>query len=270
MELTFELILGFIALGAGAGFLAGLLGIGGGGYLVPILTLIFICCGISEENALHLALGTTMASIVFTTLSSMLSQQKRGGILWDIVKVMAPGVIIGTLFSTYIASKTNSLYLAIIFIIFMSYVAYTMFRDKKPKPSRTVLPKPILFTTAGGIGGISGLVSIAGGALTVPFLIWQNIDVKKAIGTSSAIGFFLTVSGAIGYMMNGINSTNSLELEWTIGYVYFPAVFFISIVSFFVAPLGVKLMYTLPTGIIKKIFGLLSIVLGLKMLYWII
>ena len=270
MELTFGLILGFMALGAGAGFLAGLLGIGGGAYMVPILTLIFIYCGISEENALHLALGTAMTSIVFTTLSSMMSQQKRGGILWNVVKVMAPGTIIGTLFSTYIASKTNSLYLAILFIVFMSYVAYTMFRNKKPKPSRTILPKPILFATAGGIGIISGLVSVAGGALTVPFLIWQNIDVKKAIGTSSAVGFFLTTSGAIGYMINGINSANSLNLDWSVGYVYFPAVFFISIVSFFVAPLGVKLVYTLPVGIIKKIFGLLSIALSLRMLYSIV
>lgn len=267
MELTFGLIIGFMALGAGAGFLAGLLGIGGGAYMVPILTLIFIYCGISEENALHLALGTAMTSIIFTTLSSMIAQQKRKGIIWSVVRSMAPGAMIGVFISSFIASKTNSVYLGIIFTVFMSYVAYTMFSNKKPKPSRTILPKPALFASGGGIGLISGLVSVAGGALTVPFLIWQNIDVKKAIGTSSAVGVFLTVAGGVGYMLTGLHSDANLNIPWAVGYVYLPAVFFISIVSFFVAPLGVKLVYTLPVGIIKKIFGLLSIALCIRMLY---
>ncbi|MFV0482321.1 MAG: sulfite exporter TauE/SafE family protein [Campylobacteraceae bacterium] len=267
MELTIELIIIFMLLGAGVGFLAGLLGIGGGAYMVPILTFLLVARGIPNESAMHIALGTSMASIVFTTLSSMLAQQKRGGVIWSVVWQMTPGVVLGVLVSSFVASKTNSFYLAIIFTVFMSYVAYTMFRNKKPKPTRTLLPPKWLFASGGGIGIIAGLVSIAGGALTVPFLIWQNIDVKKAIGTSSAVGFFLTIAGAIGYMVNGSLSQNLYELNYAVGYVYLPAVFFVSIVSFFTAKLGVRLVYTLPVGIIKKIFGLLSIALSLRMLY---
>ncbi|MFV0482326.1 MAG: sulfite exporter TauE/SafE family protein [Campylobacteraceae bacterium] len=267
MELTFELIIFFMLLGGCIGFLAGLLGIGGGGYMVPILTFLFLAKGVSSDFAMHLALGTSMTSIVFTTLSSMLAQQKRGGVLWNVVKSMTPGVVIGVLLSSFIASKTNSLYLAIIFTIFMSWVAYAMFRDKKPKPSRTLLPSKWLFAGGSGVGFISGLVSIAGGSLTVPFLIWQNIDAKKAIGTSSGVGFFLTIAGAVGYMVNGAISQNLPDINYTIGYVYLPAVFFVSITSFFTAKLGVKLVYALPVGIVKKIFGVFSLLLSIRMLY---
>lgn len=267
MELTLELIFIFMILGAGVGFLAGLLGIGGGAYIVPILTIIFTSFSVSPEHSIKLALGTSMACIVFTTLSSMIAQQKRKGILWDIVKIMLPGVTIGVFISTFIASRTNPFYLGIIFTIFMGYISYSMFTNKKPKSSRTILPTKWLIAGSSGIGLVSGLVSIAGGSLIVPFLIWQNINIKKAIGTSSAVGFFLTIVGAIGYVINGLSLDTSLKLQYSVGYVYLPALFFISITSFLFAPIGVRFVYIFPVSVIKKIFGILALALSLRMLY---
>lgn len=257
-------ILSFLLLGSVVGFMAGLLGIGGGGIMVPVLSTLFLLQGMPKEFVVHMALGTSMAAIVVTSLSSLLAHHKKGGVLWPLVKRMAPGIIVGTFAATFIAALASAVYLSIFFAMFMAFVALQMMINKKPQSCRKK-PSTLGLTAAGGlIGAISAMVSIGGGSLTVPYLSWHNIDMKKAIGTSAAIGLPLSVVGTIGYMVNGWSS--STEIDHAMGFVYVPAVLLISVMSFVTAPLGVKLVHSLPVATIKKIFAVLLILLSLKML----
>ncbi|WP_044415073.1 sulfite exporter TauE/SafE family protein [Halarcobacter anaerophilus] len=263
--LGFESIVLYILLGCFVGVAAGLLGIGGGGIIVPSLTAIFLMQGMDSENIVHVALGTSMATIVVTSISSLKAHHKKGGVLWNVVKMMTPGIIIGTFFATFLASFLSSLYLSIFFSIFMAYVSLQMFINKKPKPSRKLANPKVQFASGTLIGAISAMVSIGGGSLTVPYLVWQNVEVKKAIGTSAAVGFPIAVSGTLGYIINGWSNTDMSNLMF--GFVSLPAFFFIAICSYFTAPIGVKLAHTLPVSVVKKIFSLLLISLSLKMLF---
>lgn len=259
-----EWIVAFLLLGVVVGFMAGLLGIGGGGIMVPTLTTIFLAQGVPLEDVVHMALGTSMASIIVTSFASMRAHHKKGAILWDVVKVMAGGVIIGTFAATFLATYMKSAQLAIFFAIFMAYVSIQMAIDKKPKPSRELSSSVSLFGAGSFIGVISALVSIGGGSLTVPYLVWQNVDLKKAIATSAAIGFPLSIAGTVGYIVNGMLNSNGSEMM--LGFVYLPAVILISVMSYFTAPLGAKMAHSLPVGKLKKIFALLLMLLSIKML----
>lgn len=260
----FEWILAFLVLGVVVGFMAGLLGIGGGGIMVPVLTTIFLAQGVSVEQVVHMALGTSMASIVVTSFASMRAHHKKGAVMWDVVKVMAGGVIIGTFAATFLAAYLKSAQLALFFAIFMAYVSIQMAIDKKPKPSRELSSSTSLFSVGSLIGIVSALVSIGGGSLTVPYLIWQNVDLKKAIATSAAIGFPLSIAGTVGYIVNGMMHASNTEMM--LGFVYLPGVVLISIMSYFTAPFGAKMAHRLPVGKLKKIFALLLMALSLKML----
>lgn len=262
--LGLESIVLYSLLGAFVGVAAGLLGIGGGMIIVPSLSAIFLMQGMPVENVLHITLGTSMATIMVTSVSSLRAHNKKGGVLWDIVKMIAPGIILGTFLATFLAAYLSSFYLAILFSVFMAYVSTQMFIDKKPKPTRTLLEPKWQFFSGTIIGSISALVSIGGGSLSVPYLIWQNVDAKKAIGTSAAIGFPLAVSGTLGYIINGWSLYN-LD-EYMLGFVYLPAFFFIAFFSYFTAPLGAKLAHLLPVHTIKKIFAVLLLILSIKML----
>jgi len=262
--LSVDSILLFIALGAVVGVAAGLLGIGGGGIIVPSLTTIFLIQGIPQNEVVHMALGTSMATIIVTAFASLRAHNKRNGVLWDVVKMMTPGILLGTFLGTFLASILSSVYLAIFFSVFMAYVSLQMFLNKKPKPSRTLIAAWGQFTAGSFIGGISALVSIGGGSLTVPYLVWQNVDIKKAIGTSAAVGFPIAVSGTLGYIVNGWEHTDMSQL--TFGYIYLPAFLIIACCSYITAPLGVKLTHKLPIKIVKRIFAFLLIGLSLKML----
>jgi uncharacterized membrane protein YfcA len=220
--------------------------------------------GMPIENVLHITLGTSMATIMITSISSFRAHNKKGAVIWDIVKMIAPGIIIGTFLATFLAAYLSSFYLAIIFSVFMGYVSFQMFLNKKPKASRTLLGAKWQFLSGTIIGSISALVSIGGGSLSVPYMIWQNVDAKKAIGTSAAIGFPLAVCGTLGYIINGWEY-NSLE-NYMLGFVCLPAFFFIAFFSYLTAPLGAKLAHSLPVDTVKKIFAVVLLVLSIKML----
>ena len=262
--LDMEWLIAFLALGAIVGFMAGLLGIGGGGVMVPVLTALFMLMGVPIENVVHLALGTSMASIVITSIASLRAHQAKGGVIWAIVKRMSLGIIAGTFFATFLVSHISTLYLALFFTAFMFFVSVQMFLNKKPKPNRELSGNTGLFFAGSGIGAVSALVSIGGGSLTVPYLTWQNIDMRKAIGTSAAIGLPISLAGTLGYLINGWGAY-SLG-DYTFGFIYLPAVLLISIVSFFTAPYGAKLAHQLPVAVLKKLFAVLLIILSIKML----
>lgn len=263
--MTLEWIVVYVSLGAIVGFVAGLLGVGGGGIMVPALTSIFIAQGVAIEQVVHLALGTSMACIVFTSIASLKAHQRNQAIIWPVVSRMAVGVIFGTFLATFVAAKVNSTFLALFFSVFMGYVAYQAFFKKANAARDGDLTTQHMVASGTGIGAISALVSIGGGSLTVPYLTANNINIKKAIGTSAAVGLPISIAGTLGYLLNGW----SVEYgkEWVFGFVYLPAVAFIAMASFFTAPLGAKLAHSLPVGTLKKLFALLLAALSVKMLF---
>jgi len=268
MTLEAQWIFSFLLLGAFVGFMAGLLGIGGGGIMVPVLTTLFLYQGIPVENVVHLALGTSMASIIITSISSLRAHHSEGAVIWSIVKIMSPGIVSGSFMATFIAVKISSFYLTIFFSLFIVYVAIQMFLNKKPKAGRELAGTGGLLLAGSGIGAISALVSIGGGSLTVPYLVWQNVDIKKAIGTSAAMGLPISVAGTAGYVINGWSAISAVN--YTLGFVYLPAVFLISMTSFLTAPYGARLAHRMPVASLKKAFALLLIILCAKMLYSVI
>ena len=192
-----------VALGAVAGFFAGLLGVGGGAIMVPILAMMFAAQGFPDAHLMHVALGTSMATIVFTSISSARAHHRHGAVLWSIVRAIAPGIVVGTLLGAQVASRVPTRPLAIFFAAFIAYVAVQMILNVKPKPSRELPGAAGMFGVGGFIGLVSALVAIGGGSLSVPFMTWCNVKVHQAIGTSAAIGFPIAVAGTIGYMIAG-------------------------------------------------------------------
>ncbi|MDO6462500.1 sulfite exporter TauE/SafE family protein [Granulosicoccaceae sp. 1_MG-2023] len=265
IEITWALA--YLILGGFVGFFAGLLGIGGGGIMVPILTTMFVMQGfggVGGEHVVHMALSTSMASIILTSVSSLRAHHKHGAVLWPVVRTITPGILLGTFGATFIASMASSQALAIFFVCFMSYVAIQMLMNVKPKPHRE-LPGPLGMSLAGlGIGGISALVAIGGATVSVPFMTWCNVRIQNAIATASAIGFPIAVSGTIGYFISGLSAEGMPA--GSIGYIYLPAVVLISAVSYFTAPIGAGLAHRLPVATLKKVFAGLIVFLCVRML----
>jgi uncharacterized protein len=259
-----EFVALYIALGIVVGTAAGMLGIGGGGILVPSLTSIFLMQKMPQSAVVHMALGTSMATIVVTSFFNTIAHHKLGDVLWTVVRVMIPGILLGAFAATFLVSHLSSLFLSVFFSIFMAYVAVQMFLNKKPKPGRTLLGSLWQMFAGFVIGAVSAMVSIGGASLSVPYLVWQNTGIQKAIGTAAAIGFPVAVSATVGYMISGWHNTNMHNL--TFGYVSLPAFVIISVCSSLMVPVGAKFSHKLPVGIIKKIFGLLLVALSLKML----
>lgn len=261
--MTFEWVLAFLVLGSIVGFIAGLLGVGGGGILVPVLTSVLVYQGIPEQQVMHVALGTSMACIIVTSFSSAHAHHKHKAVNWHIAWLMGTGCIVGTFAATFLAARTNATYLALFFAVFMFYTAHKMlFKGSQisvtKKDTKVAAAIWSIF-----IGGISALVSIGGGSLLVPYLNRQGIKMPEAVGTSAAIGLPIALAGSTGYLLNGLGQTTGVAN--TLGYVYLPAVAIISIASLISAPIGAKVSHKLPVMLLKKLFALLLIALGIKM-----
>lgn len=257
--------LSYLVLGGFVGFFAGLLGVGGGGIMVPVLTTLFVTQGFPVEKAVHLALGTSMAAIVMTSVASLRAHHAHGAVRWDVVRGITPGILVGTFGATFIAARVASQPLAIFFAAFMAYVSLQMLANIKPKPSRNLPGLAGLNAVGAGIGGISALVAIGGGSLSVPFMTWCNVKVHHAIGTSAAIGLPIALAGTVGYLINGWYVTGMPALS--LGYVYLPALVLVSLVSMLTAPLGARLAHKLPVATLKRVFAAVLILLCLKMLH---
>lgn len=264
----FFILLVYILVGAVAGVLAGLLGVGGGLVIVPILAYSFTEQGFPYELIMHLALGTSLASIMFTSISSFSAHNKVGAVRWDIVRQIVVGIVVGTFLGSCVASKMSTAFLSFFFVIFLYCVAYQMVRDRKPNPSRELPGKLGMFGVGNIIGAVSSFVGIGGGSLSVPFMIWCNIPAHKAIGTSAAIGFPIAVAGALGYIYSGW-SDPKLPV-WSFGYVYLPAFFGIVVASVLTAPLGARLAHMLPVKRLKQVFAVLLAIMGTKVLFGLI
>lgn len=258
-----EWVMLYITLGAFVGFMSGLLGVGGGGLLVPLLASIFIYQGIEADNVVHLALATSFACMIISSASSMRSHAAKGTVIWSVVTRMAPGIMIGAFMATQVASRVNSVYIAIFFALFMAFVALQTFLKWQPKPSNKPRTMFGLMLAGMGIGSVSALAAVGGGFLTVVYLGFKNVDIKKAIGTSAAIGFPIAIISTTGYMINGWAAT--LDRPYTFGFIYLPAFIAISIASAITAPYGVLCSHRMPEAKLKKVFAIVCLALSIKM-----
>jgi uncharacterized membrane protein YfcA len=255
----------YVAIGSIAGVLAGLLGVGGGVILVPVLVYLFAQQQMPDPMVLHLALGTSLASIALTSIASLRAHHGKGAVEWPVFRRITPGILVGSFVGSWIAAQLSAKYLQGLFVAFLFYVATQMLLDVKPKPSRQLPSSSGLVGVGSVIGGVSSLVGIGGGSLSVPFLIWCNVSVRKAIGTSAAIGFPIAVAGALGYIVNGLKA-QALP-TYSVGFVYLPAFLGISLMSVLTAPVGAKLAHGLPVSTLKRCFAVLLYAVALKMAY---
>ena len=252
-------------LGMFAGFIAGLFGVGGGLTLVPLLVMVFSAQGFPQDQIMHLALGTTMGTIVFTSLGSMRAHHRHGAVRWDIVKSLAPGMVLGTLSASSFVGSVPTRPLAIAFAIVVSYASFQMIADFKPKSHRT-LPGPFgLFSVGAGVGVVASLVAAGGGFITIPYMLMCNVVIYEALGTSSALGLPIAISGVIGYLISGWGAEHLPP--YSLSFFYLPALIGIAVFSMTFAPLGAKVTHSLPVKPLKRLFGGFLALLAAKMLY---
>lgn len=251
--------------GALAGVVAGLLGVGGGIVIVPVLVFLFSLQGFPAQHIMQMALGTSLGSIMFTSVSSFMAHHRRGAVHWHIVRAITPGILVGTFAGAYLAAALSSGFLKAFFACFLYYVAAQMLLGLKPKGARRLPGAAGMFGVGGGIGVVSSLVGIGGGTLSVPFMTWCGVPMREAIGTSAAIGFPIAVAGTLGYVVNGL-SVPDLP-AWSLGYLSLPGLFGIAVFSMLTAPYGAKLAHRLPVATLKRIFAAFLLVIASKMLW---
>lgn len=256
-----DFLLAYLVLGLVAGFVAGLLGVGGGLIIVPILVWLFEAQGLSQ-HAMHLALGTSLASILFTSISSLRAHHARGAVDWLTVKRISPGIVSGTLLGAMLASQLPAWPLKIFFVAFLFYAAIQMWWNFKPAAHRQLPGSAGLFGAGGIIGAVSSWVGIGGGTLSVPFQLWCNVPLHRAIGTSAAIGLPIALAGAMGY---ALSAPPDLDIPGTLGYLHLTALVCIALGSISTAPLGARVAHALPVGKLKRIFALLLFALAIRM-----
>ena len=257
-------ILVYLCCGAVAGVLAGLLGVGGGIVIVPMMVAVFPSQGIPAEYVQQIALGTSLASIMITSISSSRAHHKRGAVHWDIFRNITPGILLGTFLGGLVATHMPTLFLKVFFICFLGFVSLQMLSNYRPPASREM---PGALGTA-GVGGVIGLISsfvgIGGGTLSVPFMSFCNVPLHHAVSTSAAIGFPIAVAGTLGYIVGGWNAPGLPA--GCVGFVNLMAFFGIAAASFMTAPIGARLSHSLPTAKLKKGFAVFLIIVALRML----
>lgn len=263
------LVFSCLGLGAIAGFLGGLLGIGGGIIVVPALIFLFDYLGFfndpafPENTAILVVLGTSLASIVFTTMGSAAAQWHRRAIDWQIVKSWIPYLVIGAFIASFVAKALPAFSTKLFIGMFIFCVAMTVLFDFAPDPERK-LPNRLVTGIVALFGGlICGLAGIGGGNVVVPTLLFFNTQVRKATAIASTLGFAISAAGTIGYILNGIG----LNIPNAVGYIYLPAIVPLAIGALVFAPLGVFLAHRMRSGLLRKTFGILMIVVSARMVY---
>lgn len=264
--MEFQLIAELLLLGSCTGFLAGLLGIGGGMLLVPFMTFILSHRGVPDGLAVKMAIATSMATILFTSVSSVRAHHKRGAVRWDIVRGLAPGIVIGGLLAgAGVFAVLKGQWLALVFAAFVGFSATQMLLDKKPKPTRQ-MPGAAGQVAAGGvIGFLSGLVGAGGGFVSVPFMTWCNVAIHHAVATSAALGFPIALANVAGYVIGGWSLPPALPGAF--GFLYLPALALIAATSVMFAPLGARAAHAMNVKQLKRAFAMLLYGLAAYMLY---
>jgi uncharacterized membrane protein YfcA len=218
----------------------------------------------APEHVLHLALGTAMASILFTSASSVRAHHRHRAVNWDILKRTAPGIVFGVAVAAVIAGRLQTRYLAIFFTAFVYYAATQLILNLRPKATRTLPGAGGMFAAGALIGGVSSMVAAGGALLSVPWMAWCNVRLHEAIGTAAAIGFPIAIAGSIGYIANGWGEAHLPA--WSLGYVYLPALFWLVIASMLMAPVGARLAHRTSTAKLRTVFAILLYALATRML----
>jgi uncharacterized membrane protein YfcA len=249
-----ELIAELLLIGACTGFLAGLLGIGGGMLMVPFVTIILHAKGYPPDYTVKTAVATSLATICFTSLSSVRAHHRRGAVLWPIVRLLAPGILLGSLVGAQIAVAMPGKVLSIFFAAFVGFSATQFFIDRKPKPSRTLPGRAGTFGMGTVIGVLSALVGAGGAFISVPFMTWCNVRIHDAVGTSAALGFPIALAGTLGYVWAGRDLPPLLPGAF--GYLYLPGLLVIAAASMAMAPLGARTAHRMDIRPLKKVFAM--------------
>ena len=246
------LVAELLVLGTATGFIAGLLGIGGAMLMVPFVTAILAHRGYPADLTVKMAVATSLATICFTSLSSMRAHHARRAVQWPVVVVLAPGIIVGSLLGAQLGAALPGKSLGILFAVFVAFSATQMFLDRKPKPTRALPGTAGMLGTGTGIGVISSIVGAGGAFISVPFMTWCNVKIHDAVGTSSALGFPIAVAGTLGYLWAGRTLP---AMPYSFGYIYWPALAIISVASVLMAPLGAKVAHRMDIRPMRKLFA---------------
>jgi len=259
-------IIMYLVLGAAAGMIAGLFGVGGGLIIVPALVFAFSFQELSPDILTQMAIGTSLSTIIFTSLSAVKTHHSKGAIDWPLVKRLSFGIIIGAVFGSLLADSLPGETLQLIIGVYAFIVAIQMGFGLKPKAEHE-LPKGAGLSVAGSIiGSVSALFGIGGGSITVPYLSWCSIEMRKAVATSSACGLPIAVAGCASYIATGWG--NSELPEYTLGYIYLPAFFGIILTSTVFAKQGARLAHALPSHILRRYFALLLLAVSIKFIVY--
>ena len=265
------LVVELLILGLCTGFLAGLLGIGGGMLMVPFITFILTSKGFPTEHIVKMAVATSLATICFTSLSSVWAHHKRGAVLWPVALTLAPGILVGSALGAQLAVALPSKALSLLFAVFVAFSATQMFLNRKPKPSRVLPGKFGMFSVGGLIGLLASIVGAGGAFISVPFMTWSNVKIHNAVATSAALGFPIAFAGTLGYVWAGWNLPTmqstlpgttlagspalAENLVGNLGYLYLPGLIIIAIASMCTAPLGAKTAHRIDIAPLKKVFA---------------
>jgi uncharacterized membrane protein YfcA len=254
----------YLAVGAFVGFFSGMLGIGGGSAMVPVLAFIFAAKGFPPAHVVHIALGTGVASMLFSAAASVRSHHVRKSVNWHAVRVLSAGVLIGTLGGSLLAGRLDARLLSIAFTAVIFYAATQMLRPHTPRPSGTLPSAAVTSAFGATVGFVSALSATGGAAIVVPFLVKRNIAVHEAIGTAAAIGGSIAVAATVGYVIGGWNTPDLPR--YSLGYVYLPALAGVVVASVATAPVGASIAHRMPGRTLRKIFAAVLFALGTGML----
>ncbi|MGZ8185820.1 MAG: sulfite exporter TauE/SafE family protein [Methylobacter sp.] len=261
-----EIILFSMLLGMISGLLAGLFGIGGGLVIVPVLVILFSTQGFPADLVMIMSVATSLATIIFTSIASVLAHHRLGSVGWEKVLRLGPGIMIGAAVGAIIANHIAVDVLRFIFILFLLYAGVRMAFQIQPQPGTIKQSKMLDYGVALIIGLLSSIVGIGGGTLTVPYLVRCQTPMRNAVAISSACGLPIAVAGTASYAIVG---WHALQLpEWSLGYVYLPSFLGIGLTSVFTAPLGAKLAHRLPAQKLKRYFSLLIFLMAVKLMWY--
>jgi len=261
MLLTFML---YLVLGAVAGFVAGLFGIGGGLLIVPVLIFSFAAQGMAPEVLTHAAVATSLGTIVFTSIASVRAHHRKGAVCWNLFPSLSVGIIVGALGGVWIADALSGPMLQLLFGCFTLGVAIQMAFDLRPQAGGREPGRAELVAAGGGVGCASAIFGIGGGTLTVPYLHWRRLSMQQAVATSAACGLPIALVGALGNIWTGWGE--QAMPAWHLGYIYLPALVGIVLTSAFAARYGARLAHSLPQRQLKRIFALLLALVGVRFL----
>jgi uncharacterized membrane protein YfcA len=256
--------LAYLGIGLAVGFFAGLLGIGGGAVMVPMLVFVFAAQSLPGEHVMHLALGTAMSTIMFTSISSMRAHHAHGAVEWPVARALAPGILAGAFCAAVLAGFIAKRPLALLFSALVFYAATQILFDLRPRRMRELPGRAGLFGAGAVIGAVSSLLAAGGAFLCIPFLAWCSVPLRRAIGTAAAVGLPIAAAGTLGYAAQGLR-VGGLPAG-SIGYIYVPALLLIAPASMLAAPLGARLAHRLPVKRLRVIFAVLLYALAVRML----